>query len=502
MRGGAIGVVLAAVAVALALSGEAQAAVTCDGKPVTIKGSNGDNVIKGTKKKDVIAGRGGADTIKARGGDDTVCGGDGPDNLLGAAGDDRLLDDSPEADTLTGGDGVDICTQAPEDVVECDFGTEDPVVFAPFNKPAKPASFDVTAATELQSVDIYAILDRSGSMNQEVTAIRDNLALVVDGLQCEPFGTGTPGQCIPDLWAGAGTVGYAGGGATAFQNFVDLQPNPNFAGVPTTEPTGCCNEPLTYSVHATITGAGGASFDMASVPARATCTGSPANNGGFSPFGYPCFRTGALPVVVLATDETPLSGTSTHQNPNWANTVRPAMNNAGGRFVGVLGSGALAAVGTELRQMATDTGAVDATNGNAPLVFDGAGANAPTALSNGIRALIQGLPLNVSAEARDDTSDSVDAVTSFIDHVDVLPSGSPECSASYSSIDTDADSFEDEYVGVPPGTPLCWKVVAKQNQTVPATTEPQAFRVVIDVYSDGRYPVDEHEVYFVVPPTR
>ncbi|MDX6587934.1 MAG: hypothetical protein QOI31_2407 [Solirubrobacterales bacterium] len=505
MRGGLRGV-LSAGAVALACAGcaalfasEASAALTCDDKPVTIRGSNGDDVIKGTKKKDVIAGRNGADTIKGLKGNDTACGGEGADRLLGGKGDDRLLDDSVEADTLTGGPGLDVCTPAVEDTVDCDFSTEDPLVFVPFNKSPSPGTFDVAASTEIPMVDVYAILDRSGSMTTELAAIKNNFATVVNSLQCDPVGSGEPGECISDLWAGAGTVGYVGGGATAFQNFVDVQPNPSFAGLPTTEPAGCCSEPLTYAVHATATGSGGASFGV-SVPARTTCTGSPAQMTGYQTFGYPCFRTGALPVIVLATDEAPINPASdTLKSPAWSSTVKPAMNSAGARFVGLLGDSAGAGTETDLETMATNTGAVDATNGNAPLVFDAGGSNAAAVLGDGIRALVNGIPLEVGAEARDDPSDSVDAALAFIDHIEVLSSGSVECPDGFAETDTNGDLFPDLYNDVPPGTPLCWRVVARQNQTVPATTDPQAFKVTVEIISDERLLVDEQEIYFVVP---
>ena len=57
-----------------------------------------------------------------------------------------------------------------------------------------------------------------------------------------------------------------------------------------------------------------------------------------------------------------------------------------------------------------DTGAIDAANGNAPLVFDGAGANAATAIQTGILALANGLPLDINAVTADDPCDTVDAV--------------------------------------------------------------------------------------------
>lgn len=239
----------------------------------------------------------------------------------------------------------------------------------------------------IDRVDLYVLLDRSGSMSTEINALKNNLATVVDGLQCPPAGTGDAGTCIPDLWAGAGTVGYSGSGTAAYQNWVDAQPNPNFAVVPTTEPASSnTQEALTFAVHAAVTGQGGAAYGMGSVPARSTCAGSPAATAGYATFGYPCFREDALPVVVLVTDEAPISGPDTYAIPNWGTVVKPAMVARHARLVGLVGDGASGATTTNLQQMATDTSAVDVNN--APLVLSAGGATAPTALHNAIMALM------------------------------------------------------------------------------------------------------------------
>lgn len=64
---------------------------TCDGKPATIVGTAGDDVLKGTAGDDVIVGLAGSDVIKGLDGNDTICGRDGDDTLIGGSGDDTLL---------------------------------------------------------------------------------------------------------------------------------------------------------------------------------------------------------------------------------------------------------------------------------------------------------------------------------------------------------------------------------------------------------------------------
>jgi Ca2+-binding RTX toxin-like protein len=90
---------------------------------------NGDDTISGTASRNIIASNGGDDVVVAAGGRDRVVGGPGDDELSGGAdgdrlegdagndvvnggGDDDYLDgsDSLGADSLNGGDGVDLVT--------------------------------------------------------------------------------------------------------------------------------------------------------------------------------------------------------------------------------------------------------------------------------------------------------------------------------------------------------------------------------------------------------
>ncbi len=80
---------------------------TCNGRPVTIFGTDGDDTIIGTRGRDVILAGAGDDIIYARKGHDTICAGDGEDIVFAGAGRDWI---SGEAgyDILKGGRGNDI----------------------------------------------------------------------------------------------------------------------------------------------------------------------------------------------------------------------------------------------------------------------------------------------------------------------------------------------------------------------------------------------------------
>ena len=380
----------------------------------------------------------------------------------------------------------------------------DYVFVEPYMKPQTPTEDDLDFSTKLKSVDLYVILDRTQTMQQEVVAVKANLQSVVSGLTCAPAGTGTPPNCIPDLWAGAATMGYAQSGSQAFEHWVDMQPNPSFAAIPTTLPASCCHEPHTYAAYTALTNTGSAVFFFNGVNPRPTCNGSPAANAGFTTFGFPCFRNGALPVVMMATDEAPLTGSEIWKpngqvTPSWASVI-PYYTNIGARFIGILGSSFEGGTDTNLRQMATDTNAVDASNNNAPLVFDGAGTNAPNAIRSGVLALANGLPIDINAVTADVPGDAVNAVTSFIDHIETLQLGTAQCANNLNDVDTNNDTFDDKYLQVRTGTPVCWKVVSKPNTTVPATDQPQLYKATITVFGDGVTQLDQRDVFFLVPP--
>ena len=91
--------------------------LTCNGLPVTLAGTPGNDTLSGTPGSDVVHGMDGNDLIRGLGGNDVLCGGDGRDRLFGGPGRDRLLGDAGRdvllgeqgRDALNGGTGRDRC---------------------------------------------------------------------------------------------------------------------------------------------------------------------------------------------------------------------------------------------------------------------------------------------------------------------------------------------------------------------------------------------------------
>ena len=106
---------------------------TCAGKPATIIGTDGPDLLFGTARADVIVAKGGDDRIFALGGDDTICGnagadniqgGDGADLIIGGYGNDRLIGSNGN-DDIRGGVGDDyISGKAGADTIRGDLGAD------------------------------------------------------------------------------------------------------------------------------------------------------------------------------------------------------------------------------------------------------------------------------------------------------------------------------------------------------------------------------------------
>jgi hypothetical protein len=65
---------------------------------------------------------------------------------------------------------------------------------------------------------------------------------------------------------------------------------------------------------------------------------------------------------------------------------------------------------------------------------------------------------------------------------------------------TDGDTFADTYASVRMGTPLCWKLVAKENSSIPATSATQVFRATVDLSGGVVTSLDTRDVLFLVRP--
>lgn len=334
--------------------------------------------------------------------------------------------------------------------------------------------------------------------------------------------------CIEDIQSGAGVFGTAStsaacngctncaagkNGSFAYKNLIDIQADAT--ATQTVLPDNCwgcsCWEPGLAATFFAVTGWGSATATAKgfTVPPVAVPE-PPACPAGYR--GYPCFRPDSLPIILLIGDEDfrqcylpagPAQGDcktaiSKAMAPLDFHEVSDAVNAMGAKVIGIQGSGGGQALTDDFTQLCKETGSLGANK--QPLVYQGADANSGPAIAQGVRDLATGLPLDMRALMQDDTTDSVDAITSFVDYLDTYTPGTAECVSWPGQKDNEPDGHNDEYLDVKPGTPVCWMIHVKQNTTVKPTQSVQIFRAQVLLKGNGTIDLDARKVWFVVPP--
>lgn len=228
--------------------------------------------------------------------------------------------------------------------------------------------------------------------------------------------------------------------------------------------------------------------------------------------GYPCFRPGALPIVVTVTDAPFHNGTTTSGDWSvpYAGSVAPvahsfaqavtALNDLGARAIGVnVGSGAGGtAAGADLSALATQTGTVNSTG--MPLVYTGAASTTADQIIQGIRSVVSGTPQDVSTRTENvaGNPDDFDARL-FIESIVPLEGYGPGGVMGAMPGITYASKDTTTFYGVIPGTQVEFTVDFYNGVRMPAETA-QIFRARIIVVGNGVADLDQREVYIVVPP--
>ncbi len=445
---------------------------------------------------------------------------DGMADFVDPDSDNDGLSDEAEREAGTDPRDADTDDDGVTDLVETAAGTDplDPksnpgalgdfVFLEPYEEDPSPAEDTLSFATDIQQADVYFLVDTTGSMGGEIA----NLSADLDGFLIPAV----EGE-IPDVWFGVGhfddyPVCDGGGGffgcggdcygAAGDEAFEQLQEMTGDAGAAQAaaralvlgfgEDTPESDVP---ALEAVATGNGDGAY-IADAPA---CDDADES-------GYPCFRSGAVPIIVLITDapfHNGPGGTDPYDD-GLLGIAAPSYDDAVNALVAgnirVLGVNSGAAR-SQLERLARDTGAVDVDGGEMVYDIGADGTGLGDAVVDGIAALANQVPLDITAEPRDDPADAVDA-TRFVDRIVPNADGDDAkgCAGGLDTADTDGDGFDDTFVDVLPGTQVCFDIIPAINDFVPPTDEPQLFRATVVVVGDGITDLDERDVFFLVPP--
>ncbi len=369
----------------------------------------------------------------------------------------------------------------------------------PFEEDPEPEMDTLTFATDLQQADVFILIDTTSSMIGEIENLQNSLT-ATNGIM-DQIGT-----IIPDVWFGIGhfddypkfPYGSGGWGDVVFQLDQRMTDNATLAQTAvdglTTHDGGDVPESTIPALWATATGDGLGNY----LAAQTAC--APGE------IGYPCFRSNSIPIIMLITDATFHNGPGNVNSYSIAgapkyNDAVTALNDIHAKVLSIFSGMIVTPNGlAHCEAISTATGAVD--SGGDPLTFTvtDTGVGLGTEVVDAVQSLAQDVPMDISAVARDDTTDAVDA-TIFIDRIVPHTGGSPGCTGGLQVSDLNNDGTPDIFLGVLPGNPVCFDIFPKENTTVPAGKEPQVFKAYIDVIGENVTVLDTREVHFLVPPS-
>ena len=349
-------------------------------------------------------------------------------------------------------------------------------------------------STSLQLADVFFTIDTSSTMRGEIDNLRADLQdIIIPGI----LGS------IPNVQFGVGRFEDCPNRLTCFNSMRNLQnitSSVDDVQAALDSMTTLCGgkEPYTSNLWAIATGTT-TPWDLYAPlyfgPHPRSCTDPES-------IGWPCFRPGAIPIIIQFGDEY-FSEDDVCMAHKTAAEAIIALNAINAKYIGV-NSGDTHA---DMVGVANGTGSVNIDL--EPLVFDidGDGAGLGTQVVQAVQILATEVPIDVSAEAVDDLSDGVDA-TIFVDRIEPNTAGGVEdptepgtiCVGGLEVEDTDGDTHPDVFTDLLPGTTVCFDIYPRMNTTIEETEVPQIYTAYINVLADGFTVLDTREVYFLIPP--
>lgn len=419
------------------------------------------------------------------------------------------------AEVATGHNANDASDGIPED----DF-----YVVLPYDAPAQER--DLRFSTTVRQADVFFMMDRTGSMSGEVSRLKSSLDTIVPQMT----------TLLTDVGVGfggfAGFGGPAGGPcmtiSTPFGPIETCSDGPtgdvpfNLYGRITTDLARMRTD--LAMMEADLGGANWASSNEALFQAAtgdgiapwvavATCPSIPDETE--RRYGYPCFRPGSLPIMVVLTDTsskngpmTSGSGTYTPSDftmgppPHTYDQTLDALRTIGARVIGVI-SGAEITTPPPINQFQTwarETGTVDAAGAPITFMISGDGTGLDSSIIEAIRVLAEETPQDISAEPRDGDdipmqAEPIDArqFIKTITPVRQLEGGVPTVTCPLTDR-CDARFFYD----VSPGDLVEFRIRFLNDFQRPQAST-QLFRATIVVLGNAVAELDEREVLIIVP---
>ena len=341
---------------------------------------------------------------------------------------------------------------------------------------------DVTLSyvARISSADVLFLVDTTGSMGGEIRQIQTRLeSVIIPGLAAE----------IPDIHLSVASFddfpvgGYGSGGDRPFRLFQASTPESGLAqaAVRSLSASGGADGPESQveALYQAATGLGIGSW----VPPQFGC--APGTR------GYPCFRHGSSPIVLLFTDAQfhngPTGGASyfgVSPRPHTYAEALGALRAIGARVLGLNSGGGTAM--SDLTSIARDTGAVRADG--SPIVVDigSSGERLEAGVISVVRSLVDEVPLGVVDVLIEELGGvGVLGFVSSITAVSAVPAGG-------------AVNRGNHFVNVMPGTEVTFRITFRNDAVMPER-DGRIFNARIILRGDGITHLSEEVVSIIVP---
>ncbi|MCA9609527.1 MAG: VWA domain-containing protein [Myxococcales bacterium] len=363
----------------------------------------------------------------------------------------------------------------------------------PYGGPAEIDPLDINV--QVRTADVYFLMDTTGSMGGELSNLRSGLT---SGSYISGCGGGIIGaiRCtIPDAWFGVGhhddypygSYGSSYWGDTVYRNHQDISASVSAAqtAVNGLSLHGGSDGPesQTQALYAIATGNGFGSY----LSRRTSC---PAGR-----WGYPCFRDGTIPIVILFTDAPfhngpygyNYGGTPGGVAAGWGSTVS-ALNARNIRVITVHSGGSYGR--NDANALADATGSYSSSGARYVFPISSNGSGLSNAVVNAVVDLANYNRLDISARAVDNTATAVDE-RGFVDAITAVGWGPGSCTGI---------SGGSTFVQCLPGTHVDFRI-SFRNDIVMPTMVPQVFDFFIEVLGNGSFVLQRVPVRIVVPPS-
>lgn len=386
---------------------------------------------------------------------------------------------------------------------------EGPLSFrVPYNFPPIPTEGLVRFAAVLKNMDLYILEDVSGSMKDELKSIKTNLSAMLEAVICDEGDIPEVDMCIANVETGAGEFGR---GDQIRRHLKDVDAN-NL--VLDTGPDEDSTEAL-LPVNAM-----GSNEKHLQAMAGAI-NGACASDAGR--IGRACFRKDAISFIVLVSDED-FQEDETYAQRQVLYDQMAAMNVF---VIGVTGTDAEASSleedllamsgGTPQRPLVPAIDTIPRTPQcttfiedpfyNNRAIVSGPDSEASSAMTCGLQAVSTNMPQDLSIsiinvpENRDWRGSPVDAVSAFVDHVEVYQDPGNGCSDVPEV--GEQGGYPAVFRNVVPGTEVCWKIHVKQNTVVEAAEEQsQRFFATLRIVGLGGALLRSEDILFEVPASK